>query len=114
MGLIGHPFKSQQGKNIYEPTVLIGSIDISEKCAFEYNVKSSEWTNLNKPLQGNKKVVVSYRDSCFTQKKIIQDLSLQPVKCGGAGYKCLKVIKGEADSVFLMNLRTSKWDSCAG
>jgi 3'(2'), 5'-bisphosphate nucleotidase len=36
------------------------------------------------------------------------------MRYGGAGYKCLKVIEGEVDSVLLMNLKTSKWDTCAG
>ena len=44
----------------------------------------------------------------------MEELQLESVRCGGAGYKCLKVIKGEVDTVFLMNLKTSKWDTCAG
>ena len=44
----------------------------------------------------------------------MEELKLETVRIGGAGYKCLQVIKGEVDTVYLMNLKTSKWDSCAG
>ena len=33
---------------------------------------------------------------------------------GGAGYKCLQVIKQEVGSLFFIDAKTSKWDSCAG
>lgn len=38
------------------------------------------------------------------------------MRAGGAGFKCLKVIKNENDveSLLFIDAKTSKWDSCAG
>lgn len=46
----------------------------------------------------------------------MNELNLESVRAGGAGFKCLKVIKNEneVDSVLFVDAKTSKWDSCAG
>lgn len=41
-------------------------------------------------------------------------LNMEGVRAGGAGYKALKVIKGEVGSLIFIDAKTSKWDSCAG
>jgi len=33
---------------------------------------------------------------------------------GGAGYKCIKVIKRKVSTYLLLDGKTSKWDTCAG
>lgn len=47
-------------------------------------------------------------------KKITEQLNLKEIRMGGAGYKILKVIKKEVDAVMYFDMKTSKWDSCAG
>jgi 3'-phosphoadenosine 5'-phosphosulfate (PAPS) 3'-phosphatase len=48
------------------------------------------------------------------QLKIIKYLQLKILRAGGAGFKILKLIKNEVDSVLFIDMKTSKWDSCAG
>ena len=33
-GFIGHPFKKQADKNLYSPTIVLGSTEIGHQCAF--------------------------------------------------------------------------------
>lgn len=41
-------------------------------------------------------------------------MHFEVVIAGGAGYKCLKVIKKEVGSLIFIDAKTSKWDTCAG
>lgn len=48
------------------------------------------------------------------QKGVINNLGLNVVPAGGAGYKCLKLINREVGSIIFLDAKTSKWDTCAG
>lgn len=41
-------------------------------------------------------------------------LGIEGETYGGAGYKCIKVIKRKVSTYILLNGKTSKWDTCAG
>ncbi len=49
LGLIGHPYKLHNNTTLYCPTVYLGSTELEEKCAYEFNISQNN-VNVLSPL----------------------------------------------------------------
>jgi 3'-phosphoadenosine 5'-phosphosulfate (PAPS) 3'-phosphatase len=119
-GIIGHPYKPSNKGSVYSPSVYYGSSELDIGYAFEYNLFECCW-NTRPGVKGyenedalHKMVTVGYRKMTPKQKGVINNLGLNVVPAGGAGYKCLKLINREVGSLIFLDAKTSKWDTCAG
>lgn len=62
----------------------------------------------------NKRGAVSSRRTNEKSDKILKELNLKKVVCGGSGNKLRQLIVQDVDFVMFLESPTSTWDSCAG
>jgi 3'(2'), 5'-bisphosphate nucleotidase len=67
------------------------------------------------PPSERKKVVTTRLHFSYNMLKVLEVIKPTEIqKCGGAGGKFLRVLRGDADAYIHADVGTKKWDSCAG
>jgi 3'(2'), 5'-bisphosphate nucleotidase len=67
------------------------------------------------PPPERRKVVTTRLHFSFNMLKVLDVIKPTEIqKCGGAGGKILRLIRGDADAYVHADIGTKKWDSCAG
>jgi 3'(2'), 5'-bisphosphate nucleotidase len=71
--------------------------------------------NRKKAPAERRKVVTTRLHFSYNMLKVLEVIKPTEIqKCGGAGGKMLRVLRGEADAYIHADVGTKKWDSCAG
>ena len=113
-GVIGQPYQQAEGKSAYQPAVVFGSCAFNSRCAFELD-QQGQWRVLSgeesEEVQG--KVSIGWRKLSSRCEDMLEKMQCERVRSSGAGFKALKVIRREVDSLVFVDASTCKWDSCA-